>query len=179
MDDRATVRRYREGEANAVWRVHDAALRDSAMDFSPEYNRYLRHIGSEFLDPGGEFLVGTVGDSGDRRPVAIGGFQPVSYLVASGSNDYPREADPVDATARIRSVAVLPAFQSRGLGTELMSELEARAAESEFDRVVLKTTESLAGAQLFYESLGYDAGAERDEAGTESETDYLWYWKEV
>lgn len=57
--DRWTVRRYRNADKNAVWRVHDRSLRDSAMRYSPEYNRCLRHIPTDFLEREGGFLVVT------------------------------------------------------------------------------------------------------------------------
>ena len=191
MPNRCDVRRYSEADRNAVWAVHDEALRDSALDFSPEYNRYLRHVDSEFLGVGGEFLVATVADVQDdavaadtengpettaKRIVAIGGYQPLDYLVDGYSEmDLPSLDAPLERTCRIRSVAVLPAFQSMGIGTELMAGLERRAAESGFAQVVLKTTESLERAQRFYESRGYRAVGGTVDSGA----DYVWYLKEV
>ena len=176
-----TVRRYRLGDRNDVWGVHDASLRDSAIAFSPEYNRYLRHIPRAFLDVGGEFLVAAAADpdgtASGSHVVGIGGYQPLSHLVDSGSDDFPAEAEPVDSTVRVRSVAVLPEHQSSGVGTELVSELERRAADAGFGRTILKTTESLVGARRFYESLGYESAGEADPDGS-AET-HLWYWKDV
>ena len=180
------LRRYRSADQNPVWRVHDRALRDSAMAFSPEYNRYLRHVASEFLDPGGEFLVAVIdrdadggSDDGDDAPVVgIGGYQPLSYLAETGEADgIPTEAKPVDATARVRSVAILPEHQSSGIGTKLMADLETRADAAGFDRLILKTTESLVGARHFYESLDYRTAGEAEPDGS-SET-HLWYWKRL
>ena len=54
--ERLTVRRYRDRDKNAVWRVHDRSLRDSAMCYSPEYNRYLRHIRPHFSNTMGSSL---------------------------------------------------------------------------------------------------------------------------
>lgn len=185
MGHEPTIRRYRPADRNPVWRVHDAALRDSAMEFSPEYNRYLRHVPAEFPDAGGEFLVATldgVADGGSGagdgpHVVGIGGYQPLSYLAGSGEADFPAEAEPVEATARVRSVAIRPDHQSAGVGTELMAELERRADADGFDRLILKTTESLVGARRFYESLGYRPAGEAVPDGS-AET-HLWYWKRL
>jgi hypothetical protein len=46
-------------DRDPIWRVHDRALRASNLDYDPEYNRYLRHVGREFHDQGGQFVVGT------------------------------------------------------------------------------------------------------------------------
>lgn len=142
------VRRYEPGDKNAVWHVHDAAFRASAVEFIPDIDRYLRRIPESFLDAGGEFLVGTLNadDAGpgeygppDERVVACGGFQPKS-----------------EDAARIRSVRVHPEFQRRGYGRALVTELEERARERGFDRVVLHTGEDMAAAQALYRSMGYD-----------------------
>lgn len=185
MQHRLDVRRYSAPEKNEMWQVHDEALRDSAMDFSPEYNRYLRHVESEFLEVGGEFLVATLpldaveggaASAESERVVAIGGFQPLSYLVDTYSEaGLPSLDVPIAETCRVRSVAVLPEFQSEGVGTELMDELEGRAAEAGFEQTVLKTTESLQRAQRFYESRGYQSVGSSEDSGT----DYVWYLKEV
>jgi ribosomal protein S18 acetylase RimI-like enzyme len=185
MRTRCEIRRYSETDRNEVWRVHDEALRESAMDFSPEYNRYLRHVESEFLEIGGEFLVATVAPDApeyspeavdSERVVAIGGFQPLAYLADAYSEvGLPSLDAPVHETCRVRSVAVLPELQSEGIGTELMAELEERASESDFEQVVLKTTESLQRAQQFYESRGYRSVGGSADSGT----DYVWYLKEV
>ena len=185
MERGFAVRRYRPADRDPVWRVHDAALRDSAMEFSPEYNRYLRHVPAEFIETGGEFLVAAAdpdpdagSDAGDGRSVVgIGGYQPLSYLAGSGGADFPTEVGTVDSTARVRSVAVLPEHQSSGVGTELMAELETRAADAGFDHLILKTTESLVAARRFYESLDYRPAGEAAPDGS-AET-HLWYRKRL
>ncbi|WP_458210825.1 GNAT family N-acetyltransferase [Haladaptatus sp. NG-SE-30] len=191
MNDEWAIRRYRPDDRNAVWWVHDHTLRNSAMDYSPEYNRYLRHIDRKFLDGRGEFLVATVDsavnppdedDSETNDVVAIGGFQP---LVETDDPDsairqtLPR--DTTTSTARIRSVAVLPTFQSHGIGTAIVSELEHRAVKMGFSSVVLTTTIDLSTAQRFYESLGYHLVEIRSSADPAevSDTEYVWYRKEL
>lgn len=90
----------------------------------------------EFHDEGRQFLVGTAlrapvdGDTdalavGERSVVAIGGYQPLDGLHPA---DHPPAFDtPTDRTARVRSVAVLPAYQGRGVGSSLVGRLEADA----------------------------------------------------
>lgn len=161
MTDRELdVRRYEPRDRDDVWRVHDRALRDSEMAYDPEYNRYLRHVEHEFLDAGGEFLVGTVAPEGhgdDGPLVAIGGYQPLPVL----AEDYdelgytPREPA-FDDSVRIRSVAVLPAHQGTGVGTALTRELERRAAEHGFEQAFLETPRTLSAARAFWTGRGYE-----------------------
>lgn len=175
-----TVRRYEPDDRDAVWWVHDRSLRESAMDYSPEYNRYLRHVEREFIRRGGEFLVATIDDPDqeeilDRTNglVAIGGFQPLTDSDDPESPIWQALEGRVESTARIRSVAVLPEFQSRGIGTALVTELESRAAK-DFARVVLTTVADMHATRGFYESLGYEQ-VETNEQGT----GYVWYDKDI
>lgn len=169
------VRRYRPADRNPVWRVHDAALRASDMDFSPEYNRYLRHVESRFLDVGGEFLVAEITasdregtDAGDL--VAIGGYQP--FAVLDPSDRGPVDV-PADEAVRVRSVGVAPALQSLGIGTALLTELERRAADTGVRHAVLQSTASLERSHGFYESLGYRR------VETTNGGDAVWFRKSV
>ncbi|MFC4405901.1 GNAT family N-acetyltransferase [Haloarchaeobius iranensis] len=170
MDD-FVIRRFEASDTDAVWRVHDRALRASAMDYDPAYDRYLRHVEREFFETGGRFTVveaadrGTVATTRDHAAepaiVAIGGFQPLAYVR--------EESDPpswlpaaVDETCRIRSVAVAPDLQGEGIGTELLDRLATWAAERGFGYAVLKTDTSMAQACRFYERRGYESVAERE-----------------
>ncbi|MFB6220667.1 MAG: GNAT family N-acetyltransferase [Halolamina sp.] len=173
--NRVTIRRYEPGDKNAVWRVHDRALWSAWDAFDPEYNRYLRHIEREFLDAGGEFLVGDVASTDEPPPgnqsgvVAIGGFQPLATQVHSLTDlslvaiHYAPEQ-----VVRVRSVAVDPGWQGRGAGTDLMRELERRAANA-YDLVVLQSPAALPETHRFYESLGYER------IPGEEDTEYVWF----
>lgn len=149
------VRRYEPGDKNAVWHVHDAAFRASPVEFIPDLNRYLRRIPESFLT-NGEFLVGTLdaADAGEgehgradggaygregERLVACGGFQPAG-----------------DDAVQVRSVRVHPDFQRRGYASTLVTELEGRARDRGFERVVLHTGADMTAARGLYESLGYE-----------------------
>ena len=179
MNEHATIRRYDARDRSAVWRVHDRVLRAAWDAFDPEYNRYLRHIQREFLDAGGEFLVADAGPTADPTPdsdsgvVAIGGYQPLATEVHSlsdlglvGVRYAPEEA------VRVRSVAVDPEWQGRGVGTALMGELQRRAAEAH-ELVVLQSPAALPETHRFYESLGYERvpGGEDDK--------YVWFRLEL
>ncbi|WP_435349351.1 GNAT family N-acetyltransferase [Haloarchaeobius sp. HRN-SO-5] len=180
MDD-LVVRRFAAPDTDPVWRVHDRALRASAMDYDPEYNRYLRHVEREFFEPGGWFTVVEAGAADvttttrdhvdEPAVVGIGGFQPFAYVHEESADPPSWLPATVDETCRIRSVAVVPDLQGEGVGTGLLGRLEARAAERGFDYAVLRTDTSMVQACRFYERRGYAALAETD--------DERWYGKQV
>ncbi|MFD1645205.1 GNAT family N-acetyltransferase [Haloarchaeobius litoreus] len=171
MDD-LVIRRFTIPDTDPVWRVHDRALRASAMDYDPEYNRYLRHLEREFFEPGGWFTVVEAADSSvatttrdhaDEPPVvAIGGFQPLAYVREDSAN--PPSWLPADETetCRVRSVAVAPDLQGEGIGTALLARLEQRAVERGFEYTVLQTDTAMDQACRFYERRGYASLAETD-----------------
>jgi GNAT superfamily N-acetyltransferase len=132
-----SIRRYEPDDAEAVWAVHEAALRASPIDFLENVpgDEDLRAIPDEYLDVGGEFLVGTVGG----EVVATGGYQ---------SQD--------DATVEFRRMRVHPDHQRNGYGEAVLTRLETLAAERGFDRVVLETNEHLTAARTLYETRGYE-----------------------
>ena len=171
MDD-LVIRPFVDPDTDPVWRVHDRALRASAMDYDPAYNRYLRHVEREFFEPGGWFSVVETGEHGaatttrdhadEPTVVAIGGFQPLAYVHDDTVNVPSWLPAAVDGTCRIRSVAVAPDLQGEGVGTALLDRLAARATERGFTYAVLQTYTSMEQACRFYERRGYTALAERD-----------------
>jgi ribosomal protein S18 acetylase RimI-like enzyme len=147
MADELSIRRYEPEDAEAVWAVHERALRASPIDFVENVpgDEDLRAIPEEYLDAGGEFLVGTV--SGEV--VAIGGYQPTGDGVADdGTTD--------DSVAELRRMRVHPDHQRNGYGETLLTRLESLAAERGFDRVVLETNEHLTAARTLYETRGFE-----------------------
>lgn len=141
-----TIRRYRPEDAAAVWNVHEAAFRASPLTFVEEaaVDEDLLAIEEHYLDRGGEFLVGEVGDGPrcsevDRGIVAAGGFLPVD-----------------GETIEIKRMRVHPAFQRRGYAREVLDALESRARSARFEVAELETIEPLRAARAFYESAGYE-----------------------
>jgi len=167
------VRAY-DGARDAVWSVHDRALRASPVAFDPELDRHLRSVRKTFLGPA-TFLVGVVdvppapadpdgrGPEGERV-VAVGGVLPTTADAASIRPSSPVDPDP--GSVEVRSLRVDPAFQGRGYGRRLVRELEDRARAVGFERAVLDTNVRLTAARGLYESLGYEeTGRESFDAG--------------
>lgn len=182
MSDDPEFRRYRPGDTNAVWEVHDRAFRAAPVEHDPELDRHLRHVERSFLDPGGEFLVATVPvppadplpyPPDGERIVAIGGFLPSTAPAATVRPGSPVEADP--GTVEVKSVRVDPAFRRHGYARRLVTALETRARDAGFERAVLDTGQDLSAARTLYESLGYDR------VGRESFEEFglVYYRKEI
>jgi ribosomal protein S18 acetylase RimI-like enzyme len=137
--------------------LHERALRDAGTDPADV-------PGTEDLDDvpgtylaGGEFLVGDDEQGADHDSlVAMGGYRPATDLPPGGHEGFaPGAADPADAVELFR-IAVAPEAQGRGLGADLLSELEHRAAAAGYEWVVLTTAaHQRAGVEL-YRSRGYE-----------------------
>ena len=66
------IRRYREADHDAVWALHNLALHQvGAHAGNGPWDDDLHHVPAEYLDSGGEFLVGVV----DARIVAMGALK--------------------------------------------------------------------------------------------------------
>ncbi|MFB6156905.1 MAG: GNAT family N-acetyltransferase [Haloferacaceae archaeon] len=148
MSDGVRLRRYEPCDAAAAWTLHERALRDAGTDPDDVPGTDdLRDVPGTYLADGGEFLVGIDPDApaaGDRRTrdgalVAMGGFLPGA-----------------DGAAELRRIRVAPRCQRRGHGRRLVTELERRAADRGFERVVATTAARQRAAVAFYRSMGYD-----------------------
>lgn len=143
-----TVRQYRPGDGERVRELDETALRevDAYVDDpdivaevvgedADSFDADLYDVTGEYLEAGGEFLVGSV--DGD--------------LVAMGAIE--RESDRVAHVTRMR---VDPEYQRRGYGQRILDELEASARELGYEELVLDTTARQTAAQGLYESNGYE-----------------------
>ena len=158
MEGDLTVRRYKPPDAEHVWTIHELALRASPLKFveNAAADEDLTEISERYLDVGGEFLVGLI----DDEIIAIGGFQP-------------REDD----TAEIRRMRIHPDYQGQGYGERLLVDLEERARERGFNRLVLETNEYLTAAQKLYAKHSYEET--HRETNTVTGDEFIYYQKEI
>jgi ribosomal protein S18 acetylase RimI-like enzyme len=130
-----SVRRYRASDRQAVWDLHNLALRDAqAHGGNGPWDADLQTIEASYLGEGGEFLVGTI----EQRVVAIGALRRLS---------------PERAT--VTRMRVHPAHQRRGFGRRILNELERTATRLGYSSLVLDTTIEQTAAQAFYRAEGY------------------------
>jgi ribosomal protein S18 acetylase RimI-like enzyme len=142
---RLSVRRYREGDHDAVWALHNVALHHvGAHVGNGPWDDDLHRVAETYLEGGGEFLVGEA----DGAIVAMGALRR-------------RDATRGDIT-RMR---VHPTHQRRGVGRAILAALEARAVELGYTTLFLDTTEQQTAAQRLYESSGYQETGRAEQFG--------------
>ena len=132
---RLSIRRYAEGDREPVRRLHDFAMREAGIHLGKGcWYEDLDRIEAEYLDDGGEFLVGTV----DDEIVAAGALKKTS-----------------EDRAEIKYMRVDPRLQRRGYGQSVLLTLETRAAELGFGALHLDTAVKQYAARALYEINGY------------------------
>ncbi len=129
------VRRYQATDRDDVWRLHLLALEPTgAIPRSAGWADDLRRIDDEYLDGGGEFLVGMI----ERMVVAMGALRRASMTCAE-----------------IKRMRVHPDHQRRGLVQRILGELESRASEIGLSTLHLETTVQQHAARELYIKNGY------------------------
>jgi GNAT superfamily N-acetyltransferase len=106
----------------AVVRLHHEALdlTGAHAGHGGHWDDDLDAIDAVYLQSGGEFLVGVLGD----EIVAMGALRPLS-----------------DTDVELKRMRVLPRLQGHGIGRQLLALLEAAAHERSFARIQLDTTD--------------------------------------
>ncbi|HEY5052199.1 MAG TPA: GNAT family N-acetyltransferase [Solirubrobacterales bacterium] len=129
------LRSFQPGDAEAVWKLHNVVLENAGVHGGHgPWEDDLRDVGANYLDSGGDFLVGLVG----CELVGMGGFLRRS----------PDECE-------IRRMRVHPDLQRQGLGRRILQELEARARSLGFQVARLDTTDEQIAARRLYEGAAY------------------------
>ena len=129
------IRRYLPTDHDAVWELHnDALVQVNAHPGNGPWDEDLHRVEAEYIVTGGEFYVGTA----DGRIVAMGALLRLS-----------------DDRAELRRMRVHPDVQRRGLGRQMLSALEQRAAELGFRTLTLETTVQQVPAIQLYTRSGY------------------------
>jgi ribosomal protein S18 acetylase RimI-like enzyme len=107
----------------------------------------LADVMTSFLGCGGDFVVAEI----DGELVGMGGIKP------TGAN-----------RAEVLRVRVHPARRRRGIGHQVMRELEKRAVELGLSELHLDTADNQPDALAFYRALGYQ------ETGRETQPGWSW-----
>ena len=151
------LRRYRDGDADAVWTLHERALADAGTDPADvPGTEDLRDVRAAYLEAGGEFLVGLLSEAeaaeavprvADGALAAMGGFLP-----NEAGHDDERS---VAGAAELHRMRVAPAHQREGHGRRLLAALEERAREAGFERLLATTAARQRASTRFYPAEGY------------------------
>ncbi len=152
-------RQYRLADLEPVKHLHEQALRAADTYIETEEaksrERDLDNIEGYYLNTGGEFLVGEL----DGTIVAMGGFR---------MSEKPDQAE-------LKRMRVHPDLQGRGIGSQLISLLEDKARQLNYQTLVLDTTTKLTTARKFYESHGY----QETHRGKDGPFTFIFYRKEL
>ena len=140
-----TLRQYTPDDAAAVWDLHERALREAGA-YDDEYAHLdadLQNVAAEYLDTGGEFLVG----ERDGELVAMGALQPSRVVDHHETRN---------GTAVVRRVRVDPEYHRQGYGSKVLERLQERARGLDFDRLVLDTTSEQEAAIGLFEAYNFE-----------------------
>jgi GNAT superfamily N-acetyltransferase len=156
MTDPIQFRAYDDRDADAVWTLHEWAIRATGNDPSDiPGTADLRNVKSRYFDTGGSFLVGVVPAAVDAELpgtfdgglAAMGGFLP---------NEVGHEDErTVPGAAELHRMRVAPSQQRRGYGRVLLHRLEQQVAEQGYERLLATTSQSQHAAVEFYRNEGY------------------------
>jgi ribosomal protein S18 acetylase RimI-like enzyme len=128
-----------------MWELHNLSLNQvGAHAGNGPWDDDLHHVENEYLEKGGEFLVGTTGN----KIVCMG-----ALLKKSGT------------TAEIKRMRVHPDYQRRGFGQKMLVELERCASRIGYSHLYVDTTTKQVPAQKLYEKNSYIESGRYDFAG--------------
>jgi len=155
MSDPIQFRSYDDRDADAVWKLHERAIRATGNNPSDiPGTSDLKNIGTRYFDTGGAFLVGVVSGVDDELPgtfdgglAAMGGFLPNEVGHADERT--------VPGAAELHRMRVAPSRQRRGYGRNLLHKLEQQVAEQGYAVLLATTSQSQPAAVKFYRDEGY------------------------
>jgi GNAT superfamily N-acetyltransferase len=129
------IRQFQSGDEEAVRNLHWLALPNKTLLLNgPWDDDDLRNIRKEYLNNGGDFLVGFSGNN----LVCMGALRKVS-----------------ESVGEIRLMRVHPDHQRKGFGQSILDRLEADASRIGYDVLRLDTNTKQCAAQYFYKKNGY------------------------
>lgn len=131
-----TIRRYSTVDHDHVWRVHLLVISEAGVEPTHKHYHDIFHIEEQYLQSGGEFLVGT-GVRG--QVIAMGGVKRLD-----------------DERAEIKRLRIHPEHQRKGYGGLMLKTLEERAKELGFRRITLDALHNQHGAHGLFRSNGYE-----------------------
>ena len=123
-----TFRNYQAEDHDMVWQTHSACTRQLGFGLGPWDDDF------DDIKTKGQFLVVLV----DGKIVAYGGYEIED-----------------DTTARVRRLGVHPAYQRRGLGRSLLSEIENHSRHRGIHRLTVDTSIGQVAARGLYKACGF------------------------
>lgn len=129
------IRTYRPEDHDVVIKLHEIAMKDTnAFSDNPIFEQDFKDLEGVYLKTGGEFLVGMI----NGEIVAMGAIKKIS-----------------DEVAEIKRMRVHPKYQRRGFGQQIYNELESRARNKGFKKLILDSSVPQTAALSFYAKNGF------------------------
>lgn len=129
------TRRYSTVDTDDLWRIHLLVISEAKVEPTHQHYHDILHIPEQYLNDGGEFLVGT---GPDGNVLAMGGLK----LLKEGK-------------AEIKRLRVHPSHQKKGYGQQILTLLEEKAKELGVQHLILDTLSNQLGAQKLFVKNGY------------------------
>lgn len=144
-----TFRGYREEDREAVWNLHEKALKHVGAFIAgvDSLDTDLKNIPKVYDQGSGAFVIA-------EQDGAVIGMGAVRRVDAE--------------TAEIKRMRVLPEYQGQGLSTRLLKLLEGKAKELGYKRLVLDTSLKQEAAVHMYSKYGYKEYKRGDIEGWET-----------
>lgn len=145
------LRRYQDTDHASVWKLHvDGLNQTGSFVPDPVLDADFQNIRGIYLENGGDFLIAQC----DESIVGMGAIRKIDHT-----------------TAEVKRMRVNAHYQSRGIGSMILSRLITRANELGYQRLVLDTSRKQLAAQKLYEKHGFVRYHSEDS----SETSKLYY----
>ncbi len=137
-----TIRRFAVDDYDEVKRLNDLVFAPLGIHgYSADRFKDLDDIYTNYYDNNGEFLL-VVSNS---KLIGMGGLYRYDIN-----------------TCKLKRMRIHPDYQRSGLGKRILIRLEQFARETNYIRIVLRTSPKLESACLFYEKNGYSRIANPD-----------------
>lgn len=129
------VRQYSTIDHDHVWRVHLLVVSEAGVEPTHQHYHDIFHIEEQYLQSGGEFLVGT---GHQDQVIAMGGLKKLD-----GNK------------AEIKRLRVHPSHQKNGYGQLMLTKLEQRAKDLGIQHIYLDALSNQKGAHKLFKNNGY------------------------
>lgn len=162
------IRPYRPGDRAAV----EAIMREATADVGA----YFPELDDEDGDPAlnEEYYEGPCGcllvAIGDNAPIGTVGMRRPGGRLTERHGEFP------ETVGELKRMHVLPTWQRRGVGTQLLDRISDRAREVGYEEFVFSTTSVQQTAHTFYEERGFER-FDREPVSTGEASFELFYYR--
>jgi GNAT superfamily N-acetyltransferase len=149
------IRRYYSNDFDRMMNLHrEVLIKENVYRGTGVWEDDLLDIEEHYFKNNGEFIIGIE----NEEIIAMGAIRKIN-----------------EETAEIVRMRVHPEYQGKGIGRQILNELELFASEHAYKKLVLETDERLSSAIRLYQKNGYIFWKEEMLNGFKC----IWYKKEI